>query len=404
MDYNIVLLYYENGHPTGVVRYIEMLKKGLNVQNQIKVHSIVLDSSAVFPDLYVKKEQVFARFPFVINPYSSDRFWRNKYFNIIVDLLRAHFVGKINVVYHVQEFFLSDLALFLKNVIGGAILLHLHVIPWKFSLETNEEIFKKLYKEVENRRFGSISLNNTEQNAYAIADKIICVSNSGKNHIVSVCRYSNHDISVILNGLSEYKTVIKRIEGKPCILFVGRISKEKGVFSLLNALKKIKMLGRNVKLKLAGKCSLEVKNLINKRYKELDIDFLGNITYEQLCILYSSCTMGIIPSMHEQCSYVAIEMSMFGMPMIVSDVDALAEMFEDNVNALKVPMLFDEDLGLELDEEKLVDAIIRLIEDGNLRQRLSVNAIKNYHKKFMLKKMIKDTVSIYKQLIEQHYA
>lgn len=95
---------------------------------------------------------------------------------------------------------------------------------------------------------------------------------------------------------------------------------------------------------------------------------------------------------------------MFGMPMIVSDVDALAEMFEDNVNALKVPMLFDEDLGLELDEEKLVDAIIRLIEDGNLRQRLSVNAIKNYHKKFMLKKMIKGTVSIYKQLIEQHYA
>lgn len=36
MDYNIVLLYYENGHPTGVIRYIEMLKRGLLTQKNIK--------------------------------------------------------------------------------------------------------------------------------------------------------------------------------------------------------------------------------------------------------------------------------------------------------------------------------------------------------------------------------
>ena len=48
MDYNIVLLYYENGHPTGVIRYIEMLKRGLLTQKKYKIHSIVLDSSAIF--------------------------------------------------------------------------------------------------------------------------------------------------------------------------------------------------------------------------------------------------------------------------------------------------------------------------------------------------------------------
>mgnify|MGYP001160393817 FL=1 len=405
MDYNIVLLYYENGHPTGVIRYIEMLKRGLLTQKKYKIHSIVLDSSAIFPEIYEKKDLIFARLPFEINPYSSDHFWRNKYFNIITKLTKSYLDGKTNIVFHTQEFFLSGLASLLKKELGGTILLHLHVIPWKFSLETNEKTFKQLYKEVEAGNFISISLNNTEQNAYTIADKIICVYNSAKKHILSVCKYNKLNISVIYNGLRETKvTPLKTGNEDFKILFVGRISKEKGIFNLLNALQKVYLRGRKVKLQLAGDCSFRIKNRIYLKYKELDVDFLGNISYKKLSILYSSCSLGIVPSLHEQCSYVAIEMSMFGMPMIVSDVDALSEMFEDEVNALKIPLVFDEDFGLELDEEKLTDAIIRLIDDKVLRQKLSENAIKNYREKFTLDNMIENTINVYEQLIQQDNA
>ena len=122
---------------------------------------------------------------------------------------------------------------------------------------------------------------------------------------------------------------------------------------------------------------------IRKAYKQLKIDILGTVSFNELKELYTTNTIGVIPSLHEQCSYVAIEMSMFGMPMIVSDVDALSEMFEDEVNALRIPLVFDEDFGLELDEEKLADAIIRLIDDEALRLKLSTNAIKNYQERFL---------------------
>ena len=79
-------------------------------------------------------------------------------------------------------------------------------------------------------------------------------------------------------------------------------------------------------------------------------------------------------------------------------------MFEDEVNALKIPLVFDEDLGLELDEEKLTDAIIRLIDDKVLRQKLSENAIKNYREKFTLDNMIENTINVYEQLIQQDNA
>jgi glycosyltransferase involved in cell wall biosynthesis len=107
----------------------------------------------------------------------------------------------------------------------------------------------------------------------------------------------------------------------------------------------------------------------------------------------------VIPSLHEQCSYVAIEMSMFGVPMIVSDVDALSEMFNDGVNALKVPLIFDADFGLEIDEDKLAASVIRLLEDDMLRKNLSCNVIENYHSNFTLEQMMERTMDLYQQLI-----
>lgn len=199
-------------------------------------------------------------------------------------------------------------------------------------------------------------------------------------------------------------TLQERKHGIPEILFVGRISREKGVICLLNALNKVFNRGYFCKLKLVGQCTGYMSTHIHKAYKQLNIEILGAVSFNELKELYSANTIGVIPSLHEQCSYVAIEMSMFGIPMIVSDVDALSEMFEDEVNALKIPLIFDEDFGLELDEEKLADAIMRLIDDEALRLKLSANAIKNYQERFTLTKMIDNTINVYEQLIEQDNA
>ncbi|WP_336618215.1 glycosyltransferase [Bacteroides acidifaciens] len=387
MEYNIILLYYESGHPTGVIRYIEMLKRGLLIQRKYKVHRIILTSSVFFPEICEKDGLILAKIPFLINPYSSNCYWRNKYYRIIVGLLESYLKGKKNVILHEQDSFLSELTLLFKKKIGGLILLHLHIIPWKFTLETDERTFNKMYKESQNGITNLIGSNFNEQNAYSTADKIICVSKSAQRHVDSVCKNEKIERVVIYNGLCAKKSKIKRIYSRRInILFVGRISKEKGVFALLNALQKVRDKEKKVKLTLAGNCDLRTRNRIYANYNDLEIDFLGNVSYEKLTRLYSTCSIGIIPSLHEQCSYVAIEMSMFGVPIIVSDVDALSEMFEDGVNALKIPVIFDEDFGLELDEAQLASAITRLIEDEALRQRLSTNAVKNYEENFTLKK------------------
>ena len=234
---------------------------------------------------------------------------------------------------------------------------------------------------------------------------LFTVSEFSKKEIAGYYNLPLNKISVIYNGMDNTGiTLQERKHGIPEILFVGRISREKGVICLLNALNKVFNRGYFCKLKLVGQCTGYMSTHIHKAYKQLNIEILGAVSFNELKELYSANTIGVIPSLHEQCSYVAIEMSMFGIPMIVSDVDALSEMFEDEVNALKIPLIFDEDFGLELDEEKLADAIMRLIDDEALRLKLSANAIKNYQERFTLTKMIDNTINVYEQLIEQDNA
>lgn len=407
MDKNIVILRIETGNLSGVVRYIQMLAEGLLRRDSIKVHIICLNTSLIFPHIEEIEGRVIVNIPFPAKSKSvkSEIYWLTKYFNVVSDLLFPYFKNKRQLIWHVQELLLVKLADILKFSLGGYVITHLHIIPWKLSLENDENNFKKLYSQWLNGVFNLISENQLEKIAYTISDKIICVSYSAMKHIVLAYHIDPDKITVIYNGMDNGGiSLYGRKERMPELLFVGRISREKGVLCLLNALNQVFSRGYSCKVKLVGQCTGYMSSYIRKAYKQLDIEMLGTVSFNELRELYSESTIGIIPSLHEQCSYVAIEMSMFGMPIIVSDVDALSEMFEDEVNALKIPLVFDEDFGLKLDEEKLADAIIRLIEDAPLRQKLSVNVLRNFQERFTLGKMIENTINVYDQLIVQDNA
>lgn len=404
---NIVILKIEDGNPSGVVRYIEMLREGLASQNSLQIHIISLDYDILFCDIKKTDNEIVAHIPFHANskPLRRDLYLQTKYFTVIADILAPYFAKKNMLLWHVQELFLVKLADLLSKEVGGMIITHLHIIPWKFNLENNENLFNNLYRQWLSGKYDGIAENRLERLAYPLSNKIICVSYAAKEHITSVYGIDPNQISVVYNGLTDLNVLSKGREVKKCeILFVGRVSKEKGVICLLNALKRVKNEGYRFVLNLVGQCSEEMRRRVHIEYNDLQVNVLGKVSYEKLQDLYSNCTIGIIPSLHEQCSYVAIEMSMFGVPMIVSDVDALSEMFENGVNALKIPVIFDKDFGLELDEEKLVEAVICLIIDDALRQKLSVNVLENYRNRFTLDKMIENTVYLYEQLMQQDNA
>lgn len=67
MERNIVLLSYDNGQPTGVSQYIKMLKKGLEANSNYRIHSVILDTNILFPDINQEFKEIIVRIPFEVS-------------------------------------------------------------------------------------------------------------------------------------------------------------------------------------------------------------------------------------------------------------------------------------------------------------------------------------------------
>ena len=128
----------------------------------------------------------------------------------------------------------------------------------------------------------------------------------------------------------------------------------------------------------------------------VEFEYCGLLSFEELQTKYRQCDIGILPSLQEQSSYVAIEMMRHGMPIITTAVDGLDEMFVDGVDALKVKPLFSLAKGLYLDVKALAEAIVDLWEHPTKRECLGRSARETFLKKHTVERMIKETICVYK--------
>lgn len=210
---------------------------------------------------------------------------------------------------------------------------------------------------------------------------------------------------MIPNGINDLafhlrKHNLKTKENVFNCLYVGVVSESKGIEYILKALYLVQQKGYKVSLTIAGGCAPIFRKKVKQDYSTLEVDVKGRIPFEELKKLYAQCDIGIIASLQEQASYVAIEMAMFGLPIVSTAVDGLDEIFTDEINALKVRTKFSPIFGLSVDVEMMAKQIVRLIEDENMREMLSQNVRQLYEQRFNLDLMIDRTVSVYKELVD----
>lgn len=122
------------------------------------------------------------------------------------------------------------------------------------------------------------------------------------------------------------------------VLFVGRLSKEKGVKQLLDAWKRTDRW--DAKLLLAGDGPERVA-LENKIAAEKigGVEFLGFVAKEDQAAMWKRAAFSVVPSIwQEPLGLVVFEAWERGRPVVVSDVGGLADSVQDGVDGLKVPM------------------------------------------------------------------
>jgi glycosyltransferase involved in cell wall biosynthesis len=122
--------------------------------------------------------------------------------------------------------------------------------------------------------------------------------------------------------LTRYQACAQRDGESPTFLFVGRMSKEKGLEDLLAAFRRIHEYLPKAKLLLAGPES-ERDRLRSQALAlglEKSIGFRGNQTPDQIGELLESCTAMVLPSRREPWGLVVNEALSYGCPVVVSDI------------------------------------------------------------------------------------
>lgn len=120
--------------------------------------------------------------------------------------------------------------------------------------------------------------------------------------------------------------------GSNYILYFGRIEKEKGIYTLLDAMKSLP----DIHLKVVGN-GTEYLNCIDYSSKNSisNVTFLGPKWNAELEPLIKNSEFVIVPSeWHEPSPYVVLQSFSFGKPVIASQMGGLNDLIHDRVNGL----------------------------------------------------------------------
>ena len=145
------------------------------------------------------------------------------------------------------------------------------------------------------------------------------------------------------------------------ILYFGRLSREKGIYELLDAFSKCHI----GKLCIAG--DGPERNKIEKMVKtnNLNIDLLGKLDKHKMREVIAKCRFVVVPSVwYENCSYVLLEALAIGKAVIGSNIGGIPELLKDGLNGL-----------LYNNKWELTEKMQLLYEDDNLLKTLQNNAL-----------------------------
>ncbi len=138
-------------------------------------------------------------------------------------------------------------------------------------------------------------------------------------------KYARHELSKKL-GLNE---------NEKYLLYVGRLSDEKGISYLLSAILKIKKSG-NLTFKTIivgdGDKYNDVVSYIKENKLDNDIILAGLQPHEKIPMWMSCVDMLVLPSIREGMPNVILEAHAMGLPTIATDVGGIPDMISDGVN------------------------------------------------------------------------
>jgi hypothetical protein len=254
------------------------------------------------------------------------------------------------------------------------------------------------------------------------AKHVISISESISKTIETLYKISFEEdkINTIYLGIDEIGGIPEKITGRTTektnegttgnntenynILFIGRLERRKGVHTVLEVLPEIMERYPNVNLTFLGNdafvdsnigCAFKdyfYKKWGNEKWSSR-VTFLGQVDNTVKEKTLSEAGFLVAPSLYESFGLILIEAMSAGKPTIGSRVGGMQE------------IVVDGETGYLVDPEntdELKSAIVKLIDDPMLCEKMGESAYKRHKEVFSNKAMIDKSLAVYSKLINEN--
>lgn len=232
-------------------------------------------------------------------------------------------------------------------------------------------------------------IEDIERMAVQKADVVVTVSESSKNMISRLYNVLPDKIKVIYNAIDQNEYSKHRLNANSkLVLYVGRLSPQKGVDHLIRAFKLVSENDKDAILGIVGE-GPELGKLIDLTI-DLDLQgrviFFGRVSEEELHLLYSIASVFVMPSVSEPFGITALEAIASRVPTIISIESGVSEVVN---NTFKVNFW---------DSYQMADIILGILNYNGVGDELSKNASAEI-KKLTWENSARQFIDLYKQLL-----
>lgn len=263
-----------------------------------------------------------------------------------------------------------------------------------------------------------------ERTAYEAADGVIAVSEGMKRDVMKLYGVPEDRVQVIYNGIDPdfYKPTFNEeilekwgVDPKrPYVLFVGRITRQKGISQLIQAIPQIDpkaqvilCAGAPDTIELADEC----KSLIEEVQKTRDgvVWIQEAVPHEELRVLYSHATVFATPSLYEPFGIINLEAMSCGTPVVGSAVGGIPEIIVDGETGYLVPLKAVSDTNFEPADPKafqtdFANKLNKILGDEALAKKMGEVSRKRAVDVFSWKAIAKQTFDFYQKTIDRYNA
>ena len=258
-----------------------------------------------------------------------------------------------------------------------------------------------------------------EKTAIEMADAVIAVSKETKEDVLKYFDVDEEKIKVIYNGINLEEYIITEEtstleeygidKSKPYVLFVGRITRQKGIIHLVNA---IKYIDPDTQVVLCAgapdtaEIGKEMEDSVNEVKQNRDniiwIDKM--LDKKEVIQLYSHADVFCCPSIYEPFGIINIEAMSCETAVVASAVGGIKEVVVDGETGILVPLEQQDIAPFEpIDPDKfakdLAVGINKLVNNKELTETMAKNGRKRVEDFFDWTAIAQQVEGLYKSLI-----